>query len=112
MAPDGFKALNEKDGLKLPRAILLAMLRSLSSHDGFQLLSQIGIAHVPALQLGFEAARLVLDALRKSKKPVPVSDLTLVVAAGRGINPDDKPFMRFPCGGRARVCGIRERKIW
>ena len=42
-----------------------------------------------------EVSRLVLDALRKSKKPLPVSDLTLVVAAGRGINPDDKPFMRI-----------------
>ena len=41
-----------------------------------------------------EVSRLVLDALRKSKKPLPVSDLTLVVAAGRAINPDDKPFMR------------------
>jgi hypothetical protein len=35
----------------------------------------------------------VLNALRKSEKPIPVSDLTLIVAAGRGINPDDKPFM-------------------
>jgi hypothetical protein len=42
-----------------------------------------------------EVSRLVLDALRKSAKPLPVSDLTLVVAAGRGINPDDKPFMRI-----------------
>jgi hypothetical protein len=42
-----------------------------------------------------EVSRLVLDALRKSKSPLPVSDLTLVVAAGRGINPDDKPFMRI-----------------
>jgi hypothetical protein len=41
-----------------------------------------------------EVSRLVLNALRKSEKPMPVSDLTLIVAAGRGINPDDKPFMR------------------
>jgi hypothetical protein len=41
-----------------------------------------------------EVSRLVLIALRKSTKPVPLSDLTLVVAGGRGINPDDKPFMR------------------
>ena len=41
-----------------------------------------------------EVSRLVLNALRKSDKPFPVSDLTLIVAAGRGINPDDKPFMR------------------
>ena len=26
---------------------------------------------------------------------MPLSDLTLLVAAGRGINPDDKPFMRI-----------------
>lgn len=42
-----------------------------------------------------EVARLVLNALRKSDKPFPVSDLTLIVAAGRGINSDDKPFMRI-----------------
>jgi hypothetical protein len=41
-----------------------------------------------------EVSRLVLNALRKSEKPMPVSDLTLIVAAGRGINADDKPFMR------------------
>ena len=41
-----------------------------------------------------EVSRLVLDALRTSSKPMPVSDLTLIVAAGRGINSDDKPFMR------------------
>ena|ERR1700730_7278337 len=41
-----------------------------------------------------EVSRLVLNALRKSPKPLPVSDLTLIVAAGRCINPDDKPFMR------------------
>lgn len=44
-----------------------------------------------------EVSRLILDALRKSGKPTPVSDLTLVVAAGRGIDPDDKPFMRVLC---------------
>jgi hypothetical protein len=42
-----------------------------------------------------EVSRLVLDALRKSAKPMPVSDLTLIVAAGRAINQDDKPFMRI-----------------
>lgn len=42
-----------------------------------------------------EVSRLVLNALRKSEGPVPISDLTLVVAAGRGINTDDKPFMRI-----------------
>ena len=41
-----------------------------------------------------EVSRLVLNSLRKAEKPLPVSDLTLLVAAGRGINPDDKPFMR------------------
>jgi hypothetical protein len=42
-----------------------------------------------------EVSRLVLDALRKTAKPLPVSDLTLIVAAGRSVNPDDKPFMRI-----------------
>ncbi|HEY7246956.1 MAG TPA: hypothetical protein VH678_24040 [Xanthobacteraceae bacterium] len=41
-----------------------------------------------------EVSRLILNALRKENRPLPVSDLTLTVAAGRGINPDDKPFMR------------------
>jgi hypothetical protein len=59
-----------------------------------------------------EVSRLVLDALRKSKNPLPVSDLTLVVAAGRGINPDDKRLCGFSRDGWARVCGTCERKIW
>jgi hypothetical protein len=41
-----------------------------------------------------ELSRIILNALRESGKPLPVSDLTLMVAAGRAINPDDKPFMR------------------
>ncbi len=41
-----------------------------------------------------EVSRLILNALRETGKPLPVSDLTLFVAAGRAINPDDKPFMR------------------
>lgn len=40
-----------------------------------------------------EVSRILLDALRESKTPLPVFDLTLSVAAGRGINTDDKPFM-------------------
>jgi hypothetical protein len=43
-----------------------------------------------------EVARLVLNGPRSPQKPIPVSDLTLIVAAGRGINRDDKPFMRMP----------------
>jgi hypothetical protein len=42
-----------------------------------------------------EVSRLVLNALRNSGKPVPVSELTLLVGAGRAIDPDDKPFMRI-----------------
>jgi len=42
-----------------------------------------------------EVSRLVLNALRKSEKPLPVSELTLIVLAGRGLSPDDKPFMRI-----------------
>lgn len=40
-----------------------------------------------------EVSRILLDALRESKTPLPVYDLSLAVAAGRGINTDDKPFM-------------------
>ena len=57
-----------------------------------------------------EVSRLVLNALRESKKPLPVSDLTLIVAAGRGINPDDKPFMRVLHAASARVSAICARK--
>jgi hypothetical protein len=41
-----------------------------------------------------EVSRLVLNALRKSPKPLPVSELTLIVLAGRGLSLDDKPFLR------------------
>jgi hypothetical protein len=42
-----------------------------------------------------EVSRLVLNALRKSDKPLPVSELTLIVPAGRGLTADDKPFLRL-----------------
>jgi hypothetical protein len=59
-----------------------------------------------------EVSRLVLNALRKSEKPIPVSDLTLIVAAGRGINPDDKPFMRV-LSRRVGAClrNLRKKKL-
>jgi hypothetical protein len=59
-----------------------------------------------------EVSRLVLNALRKAEKPMPVSDLTLIVAAGRGINPDDKPFMRV-LSRRVGAClrNLRKRKL-
>jgi len=59
-----------------------------------------------------EVSRLVLDALRKSVKPIPISDLTLTVAAGRGINPDDKPFMRV-LSRRVGAClrNLRKKKL-
>ncbi len=41
-----------------------------------------------------EIKRLLLNALRKSEKPLPLSDLTLIVAGGRGVDPGDRPFMR------------------
>ncbi|MGP0088609.1 MAG: hypothetical protein ACLPKB_01405 [Xanthobacteraceae bacterium] len=41
-----------------------------------------------------EVTRLVLNALRKTGKPMPVSELTLIVLAGRGLTTDDKPFVR------------------
>jgi hypothetical protein len=40
-----------------------------------------------------EVSRILLDTLRETKTPLPVFDLSLAVAAGRGINTDDKPFM-------------------
>lgn len=59
-----------------------------------------------------EVSRLVLDALRKAAKPMPVSDLTLIVAAGRGINPDEKPFMRV-LSRRVGAClrNLRKKKL-
>src|SRR5437879_13791066 len=41
-----------------------------------------------------EVSRLILNALRKSAKPLPVSELALVVLEGRGLSVDDKPFLR------------------
>jgi hypothetical protein len=59
-----------------------------------------------------EVSRLVLDALRESGKPMPVSDLTLIVSAGRGLNPDDKPFMRV-LSRRVGAClrNLRKKKL-
>jgi hypothetical protein len=59
-----------------------------------------------------EVSRLVLNALRKAGKPLPVSDLTLAVAAGRAINPDDKPFMRI-LSRRVGAClrTLRKKKL-
>jgi hypothetical protein len=42
-----------------------------------------------------EVQRLLLNALRKADKPLPVSELMLTVLAGRGLSTDDKPFMRI-----------------
>lgn len=55
-----------------------------------------------------EVSRLILDAFRKSGAPVPVSDLTLTVAAGHGISADDKPLMRVLLK-RAGAC---PRNLW
>jgi hypothetical protein len=41
-----------------------------------------------------EVQRLVLEALRKADRPLPVSELTLYVLTGRGLSADDKPFVR------------------
>jgi hypothetical protein len=59
-----------------------------------------------------EVSRLVLNSLRTAGKPMPVSDLTLLVAAGRGINPDDKPFMRI-LSRRVGAClrNLRKKKL-
>lgn len=56
-----------------------------------------------------EVSRLVLNALRKAGKPLPVSELTLHVLAGRGLTADDKPFMRV-LGRRVGACLRRLRK--
>ena len=41
-----------------------------------------------------EVSRIVLKTLRTAGKPLPVSEITLHVIAGRGLSPDDKPFAR------------------
>ena len=41
-----------------------------------------------------EVSRIVLNTLRKAEKPLPVSEITLHVLTGRGLNADDKPFTR------------------
>jgi hypothetical protein len=59
-----------------------------------------------------EVQRLVLNALRKSDKPLSVGDLTLIVAAGRGISGEDKQFMRV-LSRRVGAClrHLRKRKL-
>ncbi len=56
-----------------------------------------------------EVSRLVLNALRKAGKPLPVSALTLQVLTGRGLTADDKPFMRV-LGRRVGACLRHLRK--
>jgi len=58
-----------------------------------------------------EVSRLVLNALGKSAKPLPVSELTLIVLAGRGSSADDKPFLRI-LSGRVGAClrNLRKKK--
>jgi len=58
-----------------------------------------------------EVSRLILDALRESKN-YSVSDLILIVAAGRGLSPDDKPFMRT-LSHRVAAClrSLRKKKL-
>ena len=56
-----------------------------------------------------EVSRLVLNALRKAGKPLPVAELTLHVLAGRGLTADDKPFMRV-LGRRVGACLRNLRK--
>ena len=56
-----------------------------------------------------EVSRLVLNALRKAGKPLPVAELTLHVLAGRGLTAEDKPFMRV-LGRRVGACLRNLRK--
>lgn len=56
-----------------------------------------------------EVSRLVLNALRKAGKPLPVAELTLHVLAGRGLTNNDRPFMRV-LGRRVGACLRNLRK--
>ena len=61
-----------------------------------------------------EVSRIVLDALRESKTPLPVFDHHVSVAAGRGISTDDKPFMiilRRRVDACLRICANAAREI-
>lgn len=50
---------------------------------------------IPPRHMAFkgEVSRLILNALRKAGKPLPVSELTLAGLRGRGLSADDKPFV-------------------
>ena len=39
--------------------------------------------------------RIVLGTLRKSDKPLPNHELTLIVMAARSLNPQDKPLLKI-----------------
>jgi hypothetical protein len=56
-----------------------------------------------------EVSRLVLNAMRKAGKALPVSEITLHVLAGRGLTNEDRPFMRV-LGRRVGACLRHLRK--
>ena len=66
---------------------------------------------LPPRQQAFrgEVSRLVLNALRKSGRPMTVSELALLVLAGRGLVGDDRPFLRI-LGRRVSACLRHLRK--
>jgi len=66
---------------------------------------------LPPRQQAFrgEVSRLVLNALRKAERPMTVSELALLVLAGRGLVADDKPFLRV-LGRRVAACHRHLRK--
>ena len=59
-----------------------------------------------------EVSRIVLNTLRKSEKSLPVSEITLHVLVGRGLNADDKPFVRV-LSKRVSAClrGLRRKGL-
>jgi hypothetical protein len=52
-------------------------------------------SRLPPRHMAFkgEVSRILLNTLRKATKPMPVSELALVVLSERGLSLDDKPFL-------------------
>jgi hypothetical protein len=52
-------------------------------------------SRLPPRHMAFkgEVSRILLNTLRKATKPMPVSELALVVLRERGLSLDDKPFL-------------------
>jgi hypothetical protein len=52
-------------------------------------------SRLPPRHMAFkgEVSRILLNTLRKAAKPMPVSELAMVVLSERGLSVDDKPFL-------------------